>query len=448
MKAIVLWTVGGLVAGMTGCQQQSSPPELLPSQFVRSRSAVGPNPLAEPVDQNGALNYGELHAPLLPDAYANSNREGPTTVSPLVRRAIPAPGEGHGAPLATTAPTTAPAPPSMPTPAGQYQVVGTVIANVNGTPIFADKVLTSIESELNADARKFPPEQFRLAARNAIALKVDELRGHLLEIAAANKFVGSEDKTQADMMAQMYRRQLITEAGGSLEMAQQRARENGNTFDQLVRDRYDLELVRVYYQKRIVPKIQITADDMRRYYRQHIDDPTFTQHAQARFRLIKIDVEKSGGIQPAVEKANHAIRELKGGASFEDVARRVNDDPVLMKNGGDEGWVNKGDFAREKVEQAVWALQPGEYTDHPIDEGSALYLAMLEARKPGLVKPFDTEEVQRRIHEALFSQQFGGLREQVLDELKRNAVYFENKDSLEVAVDMAMQRYALWTAAR
>lgn len=448
MKAKALVAIAGLFAGAAGCQVNSSPPELLPRQFVRSRPAVGLNPLAQPIDQNGALNYGQLHAPLLPDEYANPNLRTPTTVSPLVQRAIPAPGEGEAAPLATTAPATAPVAQSMPSHAGQYQVVGTVIANVNGTPIFADKVLASIESELNADARKFAPEQFRMAARNAIALKVDELRGHLLEIAAANKFVAAEDKTQAEMMAQMYRRQLITEAGGSLEMAQQRARENGNTFDQLIQDRYDLELVRIYYQKRIVPKIQITADDMRRYYRQHVNDPEFTQHAQAHFRLIKIDVEKSGGIQPAVEKANHVLRELKGGASFEELARRVNDDPVLMKNGGDEGWVNKGDFAREKVEQAVWSLQPGEYTDHPIDEGTALYIAMLEARKPGLVKPFDTEEVQRRIHEALFSQQFSGLREQVLEELKRNAVYFENKDSLDTAVEMAMQRYALWTAAR
>jgi parvulin-like peptidyl-prolyl isomerase len=446
MKARALLAIAGLVMGAAGCQLRSTPPELVPSQFVRSRSAVGPNPVAQPVDQNGALNYGELHAPLLPDQYNNPNPSTPTTVSPLVRRAIPAPGEGEGVAVATTAPATAPVAQSRPSQAGQYQIVGTVIANVNGTPIFADKVLSSLNSELAADARKFPPEQFRVVARNEILQKVQELQAHLLEIAAANKFVAPEDKTQAELMAQMYRRQLITEAGGSLEMAKERARESGRTFDELIQDRYDLELVRVYYQKRIVPKIQITADDMRRYYHQHIND--FTQHAQAHFRLIKIDVEKSGGIELATEKADKVVRELKAGADFSDLSQRYNDDPVLKKNGGDEGWVNKGDFAREKVEQAVWSLQPGEFTDHPIDESTVLYLAKLEARKPGLVKPFDTEEVQRKIHEILFEQQFSVLREQVLDELRRNAVYFENKDALATSVEMAMQRYALWTAAR
>jgi parvulin-like peptidyl-prolyl isomerase len=398
------------------------------------------------VDQNGALNYGELHAPLVPDPYNNPNAHAPTNVSPLVLRAIG--GEGEGATQPATRPTTAPVAQTSPTKAGGYEVIGTVIMTVNGTPIYADQVLAAVDTVLAVDARKYPPDRFRAEARNEISKKVEELRGHHLEIAAANKYLAAEDKTQADMAAQVYRRQLITEAGGSIELARQRALENGHTLDEAVQERYNLALVGLYYQKRIVPKIHITADDMRRYYRQHVNDPEFTQHAQAHFRLIKIDVEKSGGMPAAVDKANRVLKELKGGADFADLASRYNDDPVLMKNGGDEGWVNKGDFAREKVEQAVWALQPGEYTDHPIDEGSAVYLAKLEARKPGLVKAFDSEDVQRRIHEALFGEQFSGLRDQVIEELKRNAVYVPTEGGMNTAVDMAMQRYALWTSAR
>jgi parvulin-like peptidyl-prolyl isomerase len=357
-------------------------------------------------------------------------------------------GEGNGAAPAATRPTTAPLAQTHPTASGGYDVIGTVIMTVNGTPIYADRVLAALDTVLAADARKYPSDQFRAEARNEILKKVEELRGHHLEIAAANKYLASEDKTQADMAAQVYRRQLITEAGGSLELARQRALENGHTLDEAVQERYNLALVGLYYQKRIVPKIHITADDMRRYYRRHVGDPEFTQHAQAHFRLIKIDGEKSGGMPAAVAKANRVLKELKAGGDFADLAARFNDDPVLKKDNGDEGWVNKGDFAREKVEQAVWALQPGEYTDHPIDENDAVYLAKLEARKPGLVKPFDSEDVQRRIHEALFSEQFSGLRDQVLDELKRSAVFAETPNGVNTAVDMAMQRYALWTSAR
>ena len=429
-----------------GCQVQSGPRELLPSQFVRSRPGVGPNPIGQPVDQNGALNYGELHAPLVPDPYNNPNPHAPTTVSPLVLRAIGS--ESGSATAPSTRPATAPVAQTNPAPTSGYQVVGTVIMTVNGTPIYADQVLATLDTVLAADARKYPPDRFRAEAQNEIAKKVEELQHHYLEIAAANKYLAPEDKTQADMGAQVYRHQLITDAGGSIELAQQRELEKGHTLDEAVQDRYNLALVGLYYQKRIVPKIHITADDMRRYYRQHLNDSGFTQHAQAHFRLIKIDVEKSGGMDRAVDKANRILKQLKGGADFADLASRFNDDPVLMKIGGDEGWVNKGDFARDNVEQAVWALQPGEYTDHPIDGRDTLYLAKLEARKPGLVKSFDSEDVQKQIHEALFSEQFGGLRDQVIEELKRNAVFVETANGMSTAVDMAMQRYALWTSAR
>src|SRR5947209_8973632 len=122
MKARALSASVGMLLAAAGCQLQSGQPELLPSQFVRSRSAVGPNPIAQPVDQNGALNYGELHAPLVPDPYNNPNAHAPTNVSPLVMRAIG--GQGDSAAPAGTRPTTAPVAQTNPTAAGGYEEIG------------------------------------------------------------------------------------------------------------------------------------------------------------------------------------------------------------------------------------------------------------------------------------------------------------------------------------
>lgn len=449
MRARWLLASAGLLAAGSGCSVPSSPPELMPSQFVRSRPAVGPNPIADPVDQNGALQYGELHAPLVPDPYSNPHPYHPTTVSPLVKRAVPGPDEGPAVPLPATRPTTAPAI-AQTNPAGAaggYEVVGIVIETVNGTPIYADQVLRSIDAVLAADARKYPPDQFRFEARNEILKKVEELQAHYVEIAAATKYLAAEDKTQAEMMARYYRGQLISAAGGSLEEAKQRALEQGHTLEEVVEDRYNLELVRLYLQKRIVPKIHVTAEDMRRYYRQHVNEK-FTQAAQAKFRLIKIDIAKSGGIEAANQKAQRVLTELKAGTSFAKLAGEWNDDPLLKRNGGDEGWVNKGDFAIDKVEAAVWALQPGEYTDHPIAQGDTLYLAQLEARKGGVVKPFDSEQVQMQIHELLSDEQFRVLHDQVLEELNKSAVVYQNAGSVDSAVEMAMQGYSRWASAR
>jgi parvulin-like peptidyl-prolyl isomerase len=439
-----------LTAGGCGLTQ---PEPLVPSQFVRSRAAVGPNPVGQPVGQSGALVYGELHSPLVPDEYPNVNRKPAPGLSPLVRQEIPAPGEGagaHGAPVAAAAVTNEPAATTAPGTASGYQVVGTVLATVDTTPIFADKVLASLERELAAEAHKYPPETFRQAAQQDIEQKIQELIHNQLEIERASSALNQDSKSQAQMYAQVWRRQQITTAGGSEAIARQRAKESGDNFDDLVRDQYNTALVQIYYQQRVAPKIHVSASDMRRYYFDHLDTE-FTKHAEARFRLIRIDFGRSGGPEQAAAKANDIIKDLKAGVDFAEEASKYNDDASLKAKGGDVGSMQKGNFRYEKVEDAVWALQPGEYTDKPIEVSeptTAFYIAKLESRKGGTVQPFDSPAVQKYIEDKLFSQQLGALREKELADLVGQAVIFREPKGLETAVDMAMQRYPAWASAR
>jgi len=46
--------------------------------------------------------------------------------------------------------------------------IGTVVAEVNGQPIYADKILAKVDAELSAKAPLLEPNQFREAARSAI----------------------------------------------------------------------------------------------------------------------------------------------------------------------------------------------------------------------------------------------------------------------------------------
>lgn len=430
-----------------GCGVQTGPKPLMPSQFVRSRPGIGPNPIVQPVDRSGALDYGELHAPVIPDEYDNPHPYVPPAIPRVVREAVASTRGAQAVQLsapATTAATTRP----FPGESDQYQVVGTVLANVSGKAIYADKVLASIEHELAAEARKYDdPARFLDAARAAIDARVKELVRNQLYVAAAAKYLSAEDKTLAHQHAQLWRTQQIAAAGGSLELAKQRAIGGGTTLDDAVQERYEATLVQLYYQRRILPRVHVTAEDMRRYYQQRLETE-FTQPAAAKFRLIKIDVDRSGGREQAVEKANRVVKELKGGKGFAEVAKEYNDDPFLRDNGGEEGWVRKGEFAQEKVERAVWALQVGEFTDVPIDTDTALYIAQLQERRPGSVQPFDSSAVQQKIEETLRAAQLSALQDKETSDLVRQAVIVEEPNGIETAVDMAMQRYPLWASAR
>jgi parvulin-like peptidyl-prolyl isomerase len=445
LRAAVI--TASVVAG--GCGLSTQPQPLVPSQFVRSRNAVGPNPIGQPVGASGALDYGELHSPLVPDEYSNKNPKPSPGVSPLVQQAVPSPGAP--APAAGSV-AEAPAPSTQPTagsPTG-YQVVGTVVATVNAKPIFADKVLATLERELAAEAHKYGPREFRAVAQQDIAAEIQKRVDGQLAVEQANAMLSQDAKNQADVFAQVWRRQQITTAGGSEAIARQRALDQGQSFDELVKEQYDTALVQLYYEQYIRPKIQVTASDMRRYYEENLQTD-FSTHAEARYRLIRIDFARSGGPEKAAEKADRIIKDLKAGVAFEQEARTYNDDPMLMQSGGDMGWMQKGSYKFDKVEDAVWALQPHQFTDHPIEvsdpnTGSAFYIAYLEDRRGGNVQPFDSPVVQERIKSKLFSRQFQELLTKERQRLQERAAIEIIPNGLETAVDMAMQRYPVWAA--
>ena len=66
----------------------------------------------------------------------------------------------------------------------------------------------------------------------------------------------------------------------------------------------------IYYQKKLVPRIQVTAEDMRRYYDQY-RGAEFSQPEKVRFRLIKITVKQVGDPSLAKQKIED-LRKRKG----------------------------------------------------------------------------------------------------------------------------------------
>jgi hypothetical protein len=457
MRFIFRAALATIGLGAPGCGLNQTPQPLLPSQFVRARPAVGPGAIGNPVGQSGALAYGELHSPLLPDEYTNTKTRLPVGISPLVR-SQDAGRRQSPAPIATTEASIGPdnSPASQPAPGVPlgYQIVGTVLETVDGHPIYADKVLNSLERELRAEARKYnTPEAFRRAAFQDIAAKVQELVSTELLVAAAERSLSAEAKAQADFYTRLWRGRQISAAGGSEAVARQRALESGTSFDEQMQEERRNILVDLYKSQQLEPQVHVTATDMRRYYQQHLETE-FTRHAEMRFRVIRIDFAGSGGKEQAAIKADGIISDLKRGIDFETEAYKFNnDDTFLRDRRGDVGWVREGEYKYDAVEQAVWALKPGEFTDHPIEvsdetRGGAFFIAELEARREGKVQPFDNPQVQEAIARKLSGEQLNLLREKVLLKLNGEATVIPEQHALETALEMAMQRYPVWAAGR
>jgi hypothetical protein len=423
----LLVVVGALAVGF-GCQKgapQAAAPQFIPAQ---------PKPAESPI-----------HASAAPAAPPKSVPQ----VMPVVSLS---PSPSAPASLAATRPAGQ--------SSGLYMIVGTVVAEANGHPIYAEKVLAKIDPELSTKAPQLEPTEFRKLAENLIRQEIRYEVSLELELAAAQRNTTEEDQQQASGLTMVWKQREIIKAGGAPAVARRMALENdGVDFEEKVRDQYRQYLMAMFYHRHLWSQVQVSADDMRAYYNRNLEE-LFTEKAAVRFRAIKVSIEKTGTPEAAARKMQDIAEKAKRGEDFAGLARASNDDRNWAKNSGfmqmsdvkkEDGqivkeptWYQKGSLKLEELEKAVFALNVGDVTDI-IKTGDAFYIAKLEEKQKGRVQAFEEQRVQDIIRDTLTRGQRGALRAKVLAKLEKAAVVRVDEKQIQTATDMAMQKYAMWT---
>lgn len=420
------WVMAGALAVGFGCQK--SAPQAVTPQFIPSQS--------KPVEPQLATSS----VPKAPSKGTAANPEPVASVNP------------------------APSAPTATQPVGQssglYMVVGTVVAEANGHPIFAEKILAQIDPELSTKSQQLGPAEFRKLAENLIHKAVGQEVSLELELAAAQRNATEEEQQQASGLTTVWRQREITKAGGAVAVARQLSLANdGVEFEEKVRDQYRYNTIMIYYYRHLWAKAQVSADDMRAFYNRNLEE-LFTEKAAVRFRVIKVSIEKTGTPEAAARKMQDIAEKAKRGEDFAALARSMNDDRTAAKNNGfmlmsdvkkEDGqivkeptWHQKGSLKLEEIEKAVFALNVGEVTDI-IKTGDAFYIAKLEEKQKGRVQAFDEESVQDLIRTTLIKNLRAELRAKALAKLEKAAVVRVDEKQIQTAADMAMQKYMMWT---
>lgn len=448
IRLLAVWaaTAGGCVA--------TQPAPGLPAESLFNRQANSGTNAGQAIDQPGSIVAVE---------HPQHEAAGGTPISATVRESVNSPDvqrfdsttapAAHDQIASLAAPATSPGSKTG-VSTGQWQSIGSVLAVVNGEPIYSDKVVDAIERALRAEAKSGSEDHFRMVAQDLVVRQVHEFYENDLEYAAAQKALEKQDIQIATLMTTQWRKDQIRAAGGSEAIARQRAADEGLDFEELARQQYRINLTRIYYQKKIFPLIQVSAQDMRDYYDSHPRE--FQKSAAARFLVIWVSTESAGGRREALDKATQIYQQAKAGADFSELASKasLNDDAAFQERrgavGNPGGWVEKGEFFSDKVENAVWQLTPGKVST-PIDGKDrghdGFFVAKLQEIQPGKVDAFENERVQASIYELLRRQQFATLRLAHRQALLNDAVKQENPHMLEVAMALVMQRYESWRAS-
>lgn len=127
------------------------------------------------------------------------------------------------------------------------------------------------------------------------------------------------------------------------------------------------------------------------------------QASGTEYRARHILVEKE-------EDAKALIGQIKGGAKFEDVAKKNSTDKGSGENGGDLDFASPGSFVPE-FSQAMVKLKKGEMTDAPVKSQFGWHIIKLEDTREAKFPPI--EEVKPQIEQRLGQQKLAAFRDEI-----------------------------------
>lgn len=154
--------------------------------------------------------------------------------------------------------------------------------------------------------------------------------------------------------------------------------------------------------------VKITQADLESYYKQHQDEYRVPETVTVRHILVKTPPPDANGkvdqkaLDAAKAKADDILKQLKGGASFDALAKKYSDDPGSKDKGGLLGPIRRGQTVPE-FEQAAFAAKKGE-TVGPVKSSFGYHIIHIDDKTEPRLKSLDEVKSQ---FEPVLQQQKG-----------------------------------------
>lgn len=298
----------------------------------------------------------------------------------------------------------------------------TVVATVNGAPVFAGEILDPYKKMFDEAKDKAPPAEFQKAQEAVLRrdlqhhierkLLVDKMRAGLKK-EQLEMLTGFMDKAFGDYVAgRMKEANLKSEQ----EFEQKLIAETGNSLAHLKTVFQNSTMAREYLTNQAKVNKTVGRPELLAYYRDHKED--YAMPARVRWRRIAISFAKNDGKRGAFAVAEEAIDALKGGTDFSDVAQEFSDGPKA-RNGGNWGWTEKGSLKDQAVEAELFQLPLNVFSGLMTGDGEFVIVQVLD-REETHHRSFT--KVQEAIKEKLENELEEQAKKKVLDDLVEEAL--------------------------
>jgi len=182
-----------------------------------------------------------------------------------------------------------------------------------------------------------------------------------------------------------------------------------------VEDFKKITLIGQLLEKEIESKAKVTDQDVKDYYEKHKED--FAPVSQIRMSLILVKTE---------EEAKKILERLNKGEDFAKVAKKSSVDLNSAKNGGDLGYLSRGQMTSE-LEAVAVRLKTGEVSE-PIKTQSGYQIIKVTDKKTGKVVEF--ERVRNFISQQLSAEKQKEVFDSYIESLKKSYKVDINKEAI------------------
>ena len=170
--------------------------------------------------------------------------------------------------------------------------------------------------------------------------------------------------------------------------------------------------------------IQLTQDDLHNYYQQHREEYRVPEQVKVSHILIKTPAPgpdgkvDERGVAEAQRRAEDTLKQIKGGASFEELAKKYSEDPGSAKQGGSLGWMGRGQTVPE-FDKAIFSNPKGLVPDLVRSTAFGFHIIRVEDKQEAHLKSLD--EVRAQIEPGLKHQKALQIAQQEAEAVLKDA---------------------------
>ena len=297
--------------------------------------------------------------------------------------------------------------------------VDEIVAIVNDeviTQTDLDRVLATIETEYRTiypDSREFT-QKLKLAKENIVNQMLEEK----LVLCEAKKLDIKLDESRIDAQIE----QIKENFAGEEEF--ERALEAQGLRPKDLRDRFrGQEIMKKAVDYFVRSKINIDPIEIKDFFKSQ--EAELVQPERAHLASILIRADGPDDEYKALRRAKGVLVRLRKGENFEELAKSYSQG-AMAGEGGDSGFfVEKGELI-EEIDEAVFKLTAGEFTD-VIKTHQGYRIFKVVKKEPA--KPLTFSEAQDIIRQILYRKKFTEAFKEWIEKLKENAYIMIKKDS-------------------